>query len=88
LLIQITSVPDEDGPTQEIRIPWTGKATTTATVMQNESAQDPARNEGLIQSIVRAQAWMQHLCDGKLEFIEALSEANRLRKKTARTKTS
>jgi hypothetical protein len=84
LLIEITSVPDEDGPTQEIRIPWTGKATATATVVQNESTPDPARNESLIQSIVRAHAWIQHLYDGKHESIEALAEANRLHPKVVR----
>jgi site-specific DNA recombinase len=84
LLIQITGVPDEDGSSQEIRIPWSSKATGTATVVQCESTPDPARNESLIQSVVRAHAWIRHLHDGKYVSIEALAEANRVHPKVVR----
>jgi site-specific DNA recombinase len=85
LLIRITGVPGEDGRTKEIRIPWTSKATDTATVVQCEGAQDdPARNASLIQSIVRAHAWMRHLHEGTYESIEALAEANRVHPKVVR----
>jgi DNA invertase Pin-like site-specific DNA recombinase len=84
LLIQITGVSGEDGSTQEIRIPWSSKATGTATVVQCESTPDPARNESLIQSVVRAHAWIRHLHDGKYVSIEALAEANRVHPKVVR----
>ena len=84
LLIQITGVPDEDGLTQEIRIPWSSKVMGTATVVQCENAPDRARNESLIQSIVRAHAWMRHLHEGTYVSIEALAEANRVHPKVVR----
>jgi site-specific DNA recombinase len=84
LLIQITGVPDEDGSTQEIRIPWSSKATGTATVVQSKITPDPARNESLIQSIVRAHAWMRHLHEGTYVSIEALAEANHVHPKVVR----
>jgi site-specific DNA recombinase len=81
LLIRITDLPDEDGPTE---IPWSSRATGSATVVQSESAQEPARNESLIQSIVRAHAWIQHLHNGVYESVETLAEANRLHPKVVR----
>lgn len=84
LLIRITGVPDEDGPMEEIRIPWSSKATGAATMVESEIAPEPARNESLIQSIVRAHAWMRRLHDGAYESIEALAEANRLHPKVVR----
>jgi site-specific DNA recombinase len=84
LLIQITGVPDEDGPTQEIRIPCSSKATDTATVMQCESAPDPARNASLIRSIVRAHAWIRHFHEDTYVSVEALAEANRVHPKVVR----
>jgi site-specific DNA recombinase len=85
LLIRITDVPDEDGgPTQEIRIPWSSRATGTATVVQSGNTPETARNESLIQSIIRAHAWIQHLHDGIYESVETLGEANRLHPKVVR----
>ena len=84
LLIQITGIPDEDGSGQEIKIPWSTKAAGTATVVQSESAPDPARNESLIQSIVRAHAWMRHINEGTYVSIEALADANRVHPKVVR----
>jgi site-specific DNA recombinase len=83
LLIQITGVPDEDGSTQVIRIPWSSKA-GAATVMQCESAPDPARNASLIQSIARAHAWMRQLHDSTYGSIETLAEAHSVHPKVVR----
>jgi site-specific DNA recombinase len=84
LLIRIAGVPDEDGPMEEIRIPWSSKATGAATMVESESVPEPSRNESLIQSIVRAHAWMRRLHDGTYESIEALAEAKRLHPKVIR----
>jgi site-specific DNA recombinase len=84
LLIQIAGIPDQDSPAQEIRIPWSNKATDTATLMQRESASYEARNASLIQSIVRAHAWIRHLHEGRYVSIEALAEANRVHPKVVR----
>jgi site-specific DNA recombinase len=84
LLIRFTGSPDEEGPPQEIRIPWSGKAAGSATELESAGAPEQAHNEALIQSIVRAHAWMRHLHDGKHASIEALAEANRLHPKVVR----
>jgi site-specific DNA recombinase len=84
LLIQLTGDPDEDGPPQEIRIPWSGKAVGSATELESAGAPEQVHNEALIQSIVRAHTWMRHLHDGKHESIEALAEANHLHPKVVR----
>ncbi|MGA2998521.1 hypothetical protein [Bradyrhizobium sp.] len=84
LLIQITGVPDEDRPAQEIRIPWSSKAADTATVVKCESAPDQTRNASLIQSIVRAHTWIRHLHEGTYVSVEALAEASRVHPKVVR----
>jgi site-specific DNA recombinase len=83
-LIQVAAAPGEVGSTQEIRIPWSREATGTATMVQCDSAPDPARNESLIQSVVRAHAWMRHLHKGTYVSVEALAEANRVHPKVVR----
>jgi hypothetical protein len=53
-------------------------------IVQGNSMPDGVRNESLIQSIVRAHAWVRNLHDGKHESVEALAEANRLHPKVVR----
>jgi len=84
LLIQLTGGPDEDGRPQEIRISWSGKAAGSATEQESAGGPEQVHNEALIQSVVRAHAWMRHLHDGKHESIEALAEADRLHPKVVR----
>lgn len=42
------------------------------------------RNEGLIQSIVRAHSWLRSLRDGAYESVEALAETNGVHPKAVR----
>src|ERR1700676_4454406 len=53
-------------------------------IVQGNSVPDGMGNESLIQSIVRAHAWMRHLYDGKNESIEVQAAANRLHPKVVR----
>jgi site-specific DNA recombinase len=80
LVITTANTAEGDGTIQEIRVPWTAKERDTA----GQPVSDDVRNESLIQSIVRAHAWMRHLHDGTHESIEALAEANRLHPKVVR----
>jgi site-specific DNA recombinase len=52
--------------------------------MEDGNAPEVARNESLIQSIVRAHAWVHCLQEGAYESIEQLAEANRLHPKVVR----
>jgi site-specific DNA recombinase len=79
----ITTASTGDGTVQEIRVPWSAKAKDTA-IVQGNSMPDGVRNESLIQSIVRAHAWIRNLHDGKHESIEALAEADHLHPKVVR----
>jgi hypothetical protein len=83
LVITTASTAEEDGTVQEIRVPWSARAKDTA-IVQGNSVPDCVRNESLIQSIVRAHAWVRNLHDGKHESIEALAEANHLHPKVVR----
>jgi hypothetical protein len=82
-VITTTSTAEGDGTVQEIRVPWSAKAKDTA-IVQGNSVPDGVRNESLIQSIIRAHAWIRNLHDGKHESIEALAEANHLHPKVVR----
>jgi hypothetical protein len=52
--------------------------------MEDGNAPEVVRNESLIQSIVRAHAWVHCLQEGAHESIEQLAEANRLHPKVVR----
>ena len=67
LLIRIRTS-DEDSPTQEVRIARSGKAQHAATVVDGESTSEGVHNEILIQSMVRAHAWVQYLRDRAYDF--------------------
>jgi site-specific DNA recombinase len=86
LLINLTRSSDanevDDGATSEMKIPWPTKARDSTVSV--ESGGESAHNEGLIQSIVRAHAWMQSLRGGMHESVERLAEANRLHPKVVR----
>ena len=85
LLIRITAgVADDGGTMREIRIAWFGKAKDAATIAEGSGILEGARNEGLIQSIVRTHVWLHRLQNGTYESIEALAEANRLHPKAVR----
>jgi site-specific DNA recombinase len=42
------------------------------------------RDQGLIQAVVRANAWLQQLADGKHQSVEELAEANSIHRKVVR----
>jgi site-specific DNA recombinase len=82
LLIRIASAPDQPG--RDIKLRWFPKAKDTATKVEGDGVSEMVRNEGLIQSIVRAHSWLRSLRDGAYESIEALAEANGLHPKVIR----
>jgi site-specific DNA recombinase len=75
---------DVDSPSAEIRIPWPTKARDSTVAVESDDEAEVAHNEFLIQSVVRAQAWIQSLRDGTYESIEKLAEATRLHLKVVR----
>jgi site-specific DNA recombinase len=82
LLIRIVGAPGEPG--QDIKSKWFLKAKDPATTDEGNGVSDMVRNEGLIQSIIRAHGWLRSLRDGAYESIEALAEANELHPKVIR----
>jgi site-specific DNA recombinase len=79
-----TSDPDEiEGLNSDITIPWSTKKGDSATVESDE--ENPGvHNEGLLQSVVRAQAWKQGLLNGRYDSVESLAEANQIHSKVVR----
>jgi site-specific DNA recombinase len=84
LLISIAGTADGVGTNQEFKIAWSTKTKDAAATMEHNGAPEVVRNESLIQSIVRAHAWVDCLRDGKYGSIEQLAEANRLHPKVVR----
>jgi site-specific DNA recombinase len=84
LLIKRVAGADSDDAAQEIRIARSSKIRATSTLLEGNSGLEGARNEGLIQTIVRAHAWVRVLRDGAYDSIEQLAEANRLHPKVVR----
>jgi recombinase len=75
--------PTDNDATMQIRIPRAVKASNpAASVDYGENV--GARNEGLVQSIVRAHAWNQALLTGAHASVEKLAEANGLHPKVVR----
>jgi site-specific DNA recombinase len=75
---------DPDDAAREIRIARSTETRGTSTLLERNSGSEPARNDGLIQSIVRAHVWVRNLQDGTYDSIEALAEANLLHPKVVR----
>ena len=84
LLVTTVGTADGAGANQEFRIAWSTKAKDVAAAMEDNSVPEVTRNESLIQSIVRAHAWVDCLRDGAYESIEQLAEENRLHPKVVR----
>jgi site-specific DNA recombinase len=84
LRITTAGAPDGDGTNREIRIAWSTKTKDASTALECNGVPEGSLNEGLIQSIVRAHAWLQCLQDGAHQSIEQLAEANRLHPKVVR----
>jgi site-specific DNA recombinase len=84
LQIKVAAGADADAAGQEIRIARSTETRGTSTLLEGNSGSEGARNEGLIQSIVRAHVWVRNLQDGTYDSIEALAEANHLHPKVVR----
>jgi site-specific DNA recombinase len=82
LQIRIAGSPDE--PSRDIKFKWLRKAKDTATKVESDGVPEMVRNEGLIQSMVRAHAWLRSLREGAYDSIEQLAEANGLHPKVIR----
>jgi hypothetical protein len=52
--------------------------------VKSHQESESAPNEGLIQSVVRAYAWMHSLRDGSYKSVESLADANQLHPKVVR----
>jgi site-specific DNA recombinase len=84
VLITTAGAADRDGANQEFRIAWSTKTKDAAVAMEDNGVPEAARNESLIQSIVRAHTWMHGLREGTYDSIERLAEANGLHPKVIR----
>jgi DNA invertase Pin-like site-specific DNA recombinase len=84
LLVKVAAGTDPDDAAQEIRIARSPETRGTSTLLEGNSESEDARNEGLIQSIVRSHMWVRHLRDGKHDSVEALAKANLLHPKVVR----
>jgi DNA invertase Pin-like site-specific DNA recombinase len=82
LLIKFAA--DSDDLTQEIRISRPTETRGTSTLLEENSGSEGARNEGLMQSIVRSHVWVRYLQDGTYDSVEALARANLLHPKVVR----
>jgi site-specific DNA recombinase len=69
---------------QEIRSAWSPEARDPAAVVEGNAGSEGARNENLVQSVVRAHAWVHCLHNRTYESVEALAEADRLHPKVVR----
>ena len=72
------------GASQEISIAWLTEAKNSAGVIEAGGRPGSTRNESLIQSVVRAQVWLQSLRDGRYQSVEMLAKAIRLHPKVIR----
>jgi site-specific DNA recombinase len=70
-----------DGPTE---FQWTAKEKDAEPTVENNGLPNDGRNESLIQSIVRAHAWMHLLQDVTYGSIEELADANNIHPKVVR----
>jgi site-specific DNA recombinase len=73
-----------DLPGQEIVIPWAVQQKEARPAIEGNGSAKDARNESLIQSVVRARAWMHLLRDGTYSSIEELADANDIHPKVIR----
>jgi site-specific DNA recombinase len=84
LLITTADTADGDGANQEFKIERSMKARDAVPEVKNNQESESEPNEGLVQSVVRAHAWMHSLRDGSYKSIESLAEANQLHPKVVR----
>jgi site-specific DNA recombinase len=73
----------EDGAELSFELPWTRTTADRASVLMETDA-DPHSDQAVLQSIVRAHAWLRSIQDGTYESVEELAESNRLHPKVVR----
>jgi site-specific DNA recombinase len=73
-----------EGAREEITLPWTAKEKDAQPAMENNAPSNDLRNEGLIQSVVRAHAWLHALQNETYDSVEQLAEAHQLHPKVVR----
>jgi DNA invertase Pin-like site-specific DNA recombinase len=73
-----------DLPRQEIVIPWTTQQKDAQPTVEENGFPRDGRSESLVQSVVRAHAWMHLLQDGTYGSIEELADANGIHPKVVR----
>ena len=69
---------------QEIVIPWVAQQKDARPTIEGNGSPKDARNESLIQSLLRAHAWMHLLQDGTYGSVEELADANNIHPKVIR----
>jgi site-specific DNA recombinase len=79
----ITTAGGPDELSQQIKIGWSPTAKDPTSVKEPD-VPDVTRNESLIQSFVRAHAWLHSLHEEAYDSIEQLAEANGLHPKVVR----
>ena len=84
LQIKIADGDDADDAAKEIRVARSTETRGTSILLEGNDGSENTRNEGLIQTVVRAHVWVQCLQDGTYDSIEQLAEANRLHPKVIR----
>jgi site-specific DNA recombinase len=72
------------GMPKDIKIAWSTKAKDSVPTLESDGPADGSHNEPLLQSIVRAHAWMHSLREGTYESVEDLAEANCMHPKVVR----
>jgi site-specific DNA recombinase len=71
-------------PLQQIAIPWTPEQKGAKPMIEEGGSSNDGRNESLIQSVVRAHAWMVLLQDGTYGSVEDLADASNVHPKVVR----
>jgi site-specific DNA recombinase len=82
LLVSIAA-PDRES-NKEIRIAWSTATKDAPSILEGAGSSEEARNEVLIQALVRAHGWIKLLRDGVHESVEDIAEANRIHPKVVR----
>jgi len=82
LLITISGTAGKDA--REIKLKWSPKPRDPATAAPDEAQREETRDQGLIQSVARAHAWLHSLCDGTHPSVELLATGIGLHPKVVR----
>jgi site-specific DNA recombinase len=84
ILVTVFAAGSDEGPSEKnIKIPWSRPtAGRGSSVLEAEG--EPAPDQALIQSIVRAHSWLRSLQDGTYDSVEDLAEADQMHPKVVR----